>query len=410
MSDSYIQNLFAQRIGGSSFGKENVLYKFEKIKRAKREALKNNPGAEIIDFGVGEPDDMAFPIVRESLKKEADIWENRGYADNGIEEFKNAAAAYMKKVFGVTLDPETEILHGIGSKPVLALFPQIFINPGDITLMTVPGYPVLGSHTQFLGGSVYNMPLKRENGFLPELDKIPADILKKAKILVLNYPNNPTGACATESFFKQVVEFAKKNNIIVVQDAAYAALSYGKKPLSFLSIPGAKEVGVEIHSLSKAFNMTGWRVAFICGNPLIIKGYGTVKDNFDSGQFKAIQKAGVTALQHPEITDEISKKYERRLKKMVATLKKKGFSAEMPGGTFYLYVSIPKATKQGIQFESGEAFSQYLIKEKLISTVPWDDAGNFVRFSATFVAKDEKDEERVLKEFEERLSDMEFVF
>ncbi len=410
MAESYIQNLFSETIGGKNFGKENVIYKFEKIKRAKAEAIKNHPGKELLDFGVGEPDDMAFEIVREALKKEADLWENRGYSDNGIADFKQAAARYMKKVFGVEVDAETEVLHGIGSKPILALFPQAFINPKDVVLMTVPGYPVLGSQAKGLGGEVYNLPLKAENNFLPNLDSIPEDILKRAKILVLNYPNNPTGACATQDFFKKVVDFAKKNNIIVVQDAAYAALVYGQKPLSFLSIDGAKDVGVEVHSLSKAYNMTGWRLAFITGNPLIIKGFATVKDNNDSGQFKAIQKAGVVALDNPSITEEIKAKYERRLKKMVTTLKKKGFDASMPGGTFYLYVAIPKGTKQGIQFANGEEFSQYLIKEKLISTVPWDDTGHFVRFSSTFVAKGEADEERVLKEFESRLADMEFVF
>lgn len=410
MQESYIQNLFSETLGGKNFGKENVIYKFEKIKRAKAEAMKNHPGKELLDFGVGEPDDMAFEIVREALKKEADLWENRGYSDNGIAEFKQAASHYMKNVFGVKVDAETEVLHGIGSKPILALLPQAFINPKDVVLMTVPGYPVLGSQAKVLGGEVYNLPLKAENNFLPDLDSIPQDILKRAKILVLNYPNNPTGACATLEFFKKVVDFAKKNNVIVVQDAAYAALVYNQKPFSFLSVDGAKDVGVEIHSLSKAYNMTGWRLAFITGNPLIIKGFAAVKDNNDSGQFKAIQKAGIVALKHPEITEEIKAKYERRLKKMVEALKKKGFDTAMPGGTFYLYVAIPKGTKQGIKFANGEEFSQYLIKEKLISTVPWDDTGHFVRFSSTFVAKDEKDEERVLKEFESRLTDMEFVF
>jgi LL-diaminopimelate aminotransferase len=252
--------------------------------------------------------------------------------------------------------------------------------------------------------------LREENNFLPDLDSIPADICKRAKMLVINYPNNPTGACATEEFYKKVVEFAKKHNIIVVQDAAYAALVYDRKPLSFLSVPGAKEVGVEIHSLSKAYNMTGWRLSFVTGNPLIVKGYATVKDNYDSGQFKAIQKAGCTALDHPEITREIRDKYQRRIGKLVNTLKNKGFDVKMPGGSFYLYVKAPKGTKSGIEFKSGEDFSQFLIKEKMISTVPWDDAGSFVRFSATFVAKDEKDEERVLNEFENRLKDLEFVF
>jgi len=408
--DSYIQNLFAERIGGSKFGKENVIYKFEKIKRAKREAIKNHPGVEILDFGVGEPDDMADKLIRERLKEEVDVWENRGYADNGIEEFKQAAARYMKKVFNVDVNPEKHILHGIGSKPVLAMFPSIFINPGDVTIMTVPGYPVLGTHTKWLGGEVYNIQLKEENNFLPKLDSIPQDIIKRAKILVLNYPNNPTGACADESFYKEVVAFAKENNIVVVQDAAYSALVYGgKKPLSFLSIPGAMDVGVEIHSLSKAYNMTGWRLAFVVGNELIIKAYGTVKDNIDSGQFKAIQKSGITALDNPQITEKIREKYERRLNKMVKILNKKGFNAKMPGGTFYLYVKAPKKVN-GINIESAEMFSEYMIKEKLISTVPWDDAGSYIRFSATFVAKNIEDEERVLKELEKRLESLKFEF
>lgn len=408
--DSYIQNLFAERIGGSKFGKENVIYKFEKIKRAKREAIKNHPGVEILDFGVGEPDDMADKLIRERLKEEVDVWENRGYADNGIEEFKQAAARYMKKVFNVDVNPEKHILHGIGSKPVLAMFPSIFINPGDVTIMTVPGYPVLGTHTKWLGGEVYNIQLKEENNFLPKLDSIPQDIIKRAKILVLNYPNNPTGACADESFYKEVVAFAKENNIVVVQDAAYSALVYGgKKPLSFLSIPGAMDVGVEIHSLSKAYNMTGWRLAFVVGNELIIKAYGTVKDNIDSGQFKAIQKSGITALDNPQITEKIREKYERRLNKMVKILNKKGFNAKMPGGTFYLYVKVPKKVN-GINIESAEMFSEYMIKEKLISTVPWDDAGSYIRFSATFVAKNIEDEERVLKELEKRLESLKFEF
>lgn len=410
MADSYIQKLFAERLGGEQFGKDTKIYKFEKIKRAKQEVLKANPGGEILDFGVGEPDDMAFPQVRDALKAEADRWENRGYSDNGIPEFKEAAARYMEKVYGVKVDPATEVVHGIGSKPVLAMFSDIFINPGDVVLMTVPGYPVLGTHAQWLGGEVYNLSLEAKNNFLPDLKSIPEDILKRAKILVINYPNNPTGACATVDFFKEVVEFAKRNQIIVVQDAAYAALVYGKKPLSFLSVPGAREVGVEIHSLSKAYNMTGWRMAFVTGNPLIVKGYATVKDNYDSGQFKAIQIAAAKALDHPEITDLICAKYERRIKKLVETLKKKGFEAKMPGGTFYLYVKIPKGTKNGMTFASAEDFSQYLIREKMISTVPWDDCGNFVRFSATFIAKDEADEARVLAEFEKRLSDLDFVF
>ena len=409
--DSYIQKLFAERLGGDKFGKEEKIYKFEKIKRAKREALKNNPGMQIIDLGVGEPDDKAFPIIIDTLKAEAEKRENRGYSGNGIIEFQQAAAKYMAEVFKVKgLNPETEIIHSIGSKPALSMLPSAFINPGDVTIMTVPGYPVLGTHTEWYGGRVHNLPLLSKNNFLPDLDSVPSEIRSKAKLIVVNYPNNPTGAMATESFFTELVQFARENSIVVVQDAAYAALTYNLEPLSFLTIPGVKDVGIEIHSLSKSYNMTGWRMAFVAGNELVVKAYGNVKDNYDSGQFKAIQKAAVAALEHPEITHKINAKYERRLKALVAILNKLGFNASVPGGTFYLYVQAPKGTKGGIKFETAEDFSQFLIKEKLISSVPWDDAGHFVRFSSTFEAADEAEEAKILAEIERRLSDLTFEF
>ena len=410
--ESYIQSLIAERLGGATFGKDEKIYKFEKIKRAKRAALAENPNAELIDLGVGEPDEKAFSVVIDKLNEESGKHENRGYSDNGIAEFKEAAVRYLKNVYGVNdIDPEKEIVHAIGSKPALAMIPSAFINPGDVTIMTVPGYPILGVHTEWYGGEVYNCTLEKKNAFLPDLNAIPAEIRKRAKIMVVNYPNNPTGADATPAFYKELIAFAKENKILIVQDSAYSALSYkSEKPLSFLSIPGAKDVGIEIFSLSKAFNMTGWRMAFVAGNELAVHAFANVKDNNDSGQFKAIQKAAATALDHPEITLEIKKKYERRLKGLTATLKKLGFDASMPDGTFYLYVEIPKGIENGRRFESGEDFSQFLIKEKLISTVPWDDSGHFIRFSATFESKDQADEERILKEIESRLSNFSFEF
>ncbi|HEX3077143.1 MAG TPA: aminotransferase class I/II-fold pyridoxal phosphate-dependent enzyme [Lachnospiraceae bacterium] len=281
--ESYIQHAFSDRIGGDQFGKETVIYKFEKIKRAKREAMRTYPNRRIIDLGVGEPDEMADCSIVETLAREAGRWENRTYADNGISLFQEAAVEYMDRVYAVKgLNPGTEVMHAIGSKSALALLPMAFINPGDIILSTVPGYPICGTMTQWLDGDVYPLPLTMENGFLPDLDSIPESILQRAKLLYTNYPNNPTGACATLQFYRKVVDFAKRNGIIVVQDAAYAALTFdGEKPLSFLSVEGAKEVGVEVHSLSKAFNMTGWRMAFLVGNELVIKAYGCVKENSD---------------------------------------------------------------------------------------------------------------------------------
>lgn len=412
MSDSYIQEMFANRIGGNKFGKDTTIYKFEKIKRAKAAARLAHPNIEIIDMGVGEPDEMAPAGIVDSLCVEARKPENRGYSDNGINEFKVSAAKYMEDVYGVSgINPDTEVVHTIGSKPALAMMPAVFINSGDITLMTVPGYPVMGTHTKWYGGEVVNLPLTKENNFLPDLDSISSDILKSAKILYINYPNNPTGASATREFFEKVVGFAKKNNIIVVHDAAYAGLTFdGTLPLSFLSVPGAKDVGVEIHSLSKAYNMTGWRLAFVVGNELIVKAFASVKDNNDSGQFIAIQKAGMYALAHPELTTEISKKYSRRHNLLVAALNELGFSVKKPKGSFYLYVEMPKGLKNGRRFENAEDFSQFLITEKLISTVPWDDVGHFIRFSVTFIAKDEDAEKRVIEEVKDRLKDLEFEF
>ncbi len=409
--DNYIQSLFAERLGGGQFGKDTKIYKFEKIKRAKRAALDANPNKVLFDMGVGEPDDMADPGVIKVLQLEAEKPENRGYTDNGVEEFKVAACKYMENVFGVKdLDPGKHVNHTIGSKPGLAMTPAIFINPGDIILMTVPGYPVIGTHTQFLGGEVVNLPLTEANHFLPDLKTVDSATREKAKILYLNYPNNPTGAKATREFYEEAIEFAKQNNIIIIQDAAYAALTYDGKPESFLSVPGAMDVGVEFHSLSKAYNMTGWRIAFIVGNELIVKGFSHVKDNIDSGQFAAIQKAGVYALEHPEITERIATKYKRRLSMLIETLNSVGFSAKMPGGSFFLYVRAPKGIKGGRRFTNGEEFSQFLISEMLISTVPWDDVGNYVRFSATFAAKGEEEEAKIMQEIQSRLSAFEFEF
>lgn len=415
MDESYIQNLFADRIGGSQYGKSQNLYKFEKIKRAKRTAMALNPGAEIIDLGVGEPDEMAFPEVVGALCEAAARPENRGYSDNGDAVLKQAAARYLDRVFGVSgIAPETEVIHSIGSKAALSILPAAFINPGDFVLMTVPGYPVFGTHARYYGGLVYNLKLTAENLFLPDLDAIPAEVLRKAKALVLNYPNNPTGASATPEFFARVVEFAQKNKIVVVHDAAYAGLIFEGKPLSFLATPGAKEVGVELHSVSKSFNMTGWRCGFVAGNPLLVKAYGDVKDNTDSGQFLAIQHAAAYCLEHPEITGKISAKYSRRMAGLVKVLREAGFDAQKPKGSFFLYVQAPKAAQvqggQQMKFGNAEDVSQWLITEKLISTVPWDDAGAALRFSVTFAAKTIEEESRILAEIGKRLGGVKFEF
>lgn len=407
----YLQDKIAERLGGKEFGKSTKLYKFAIIKKAKSEAMAENPNIPLIDMGVGEPDKPADEGVVRVLSQEAGKPENRWYADNGIIEFQEAAANYMDSVYKVkNLTPEN-IIHGIGSKPILAMLPLCFINPGDVLLATAPGYGVSSTYTQYLGGEVYNLPLLKENNFYPDFTKIPAEILKRAKLLYINYPNNPTGQVATREFYKEVVDFAYKNNIVVISDAAYAAITFdGYEPLSFLSIDGAEEVGVEIHSLSKAFNMTGWRLAFVAGSPKLVKAYGTVKDNTDSGQFRAIQKAGVYALNHPQITHENCERYSRRFDLLIDALKEVGFKAEKPKASFYCYVEIPKGTKNGRQFESAEEVSEFLIKNALISTVPWDDAGSFLRFSVTFEANGLEEEREIIEEVKRRLLKLDLVF
>ncbi len=410
---TYLHNLFAQRIGGPGYGlKEAPIYKFERIKRAKRAALAAHPGKELLDFGVGEPDSMADAKVVASLAEEASLSENRGYADNGGPRLRKAAAHYMKDVFGVSLDPESEILHSIGSKAALSILPAALIDPGDVVLMTTPGYPVFGTHAAYYGGVVHSLPLTPENKFLPRLDTIPREILNKAKVLVLNYPNNPTGASATPEFFRQVVEFAKKEELVVIHDAAYTALIFEGKPLSFLSTPGAKEVGLELHTTSKAFNMTGWRCGFVAGNSLLVKAYADVKDNTDSGQFLAVQNASAVAFENPQITRETSAKYSQRMDRLVKILRGSGFAAEKPAGSFFLYTRAPKSASgaKAQTFPNGESFSKWLIEEQLVSTVPWDEAGAYVRFSVTFNARDKKDEDRVLADLSARLQPYQFKF
>jgi LL-diaminopimelate aminotransferase len=411
--DSFIQNLFADRIGGKLYGKSGEIYKFEKIKRAKRAALAANPGAELIDMGVGEPDEMAPPDCVDALARGAAKPQNRTYADNGGSLFKQAAARWMQNVCGVSeINPETQIVHSIGSKAALSILPACIVNPGDVVLMTTPGYPVFGTHSQYLGGEVFNLPLLETNRFLPDLNSVPPEKLRRAKALVLNYPNNPTGASATPEFFADVVEFAAKNQIAVIHDAAYAGLVFDGKPLSFLATPGAIDVGVELHSMSKGFNMTGWRLGFVVGHPLLVRAYADVKDNTDSGQFLAIQEACAYALDHPQITRNMAAKYSRRMDALVAVLNRNGLRARKPGGSFFLYVKSPRSAvgKDGkrVTFERAENFSQWLIADHLISTVPWDDAGPYVRFSVTFAARDLADEHRVLTELDRRLANAKF--
>ncbi|OPJ55144.1 LL-diaminopimelate aminotransferase [Alkalithermobacter paradoxus] len=408
----FVGEKIANRLGGKNFDPSKKSYKFMKIKSAKAELKLKYPDAKIIDLGVGEPDIQADSKVVDVLCNEAGKIENRWYADNGIQEFKDAAAKYLKRVYGIcNVDPNNEIMHGIGSKPILAMIPLCFINSGDVILTTVPGYPVIANHTRYLGGEVYNLPLYKENNYYPDFSNIPDDILKRAKLLYINYPNNPTGQVATREFYEEVIDFAKRNDIFVISDASYSALTFDDyKPLSFLSVDGAKEVGAEVYSLSKAFNMTGWRLAFIVGNKRFIDLYADVKSTIDSGQFIAIQKAGICALNNVDITHNNCERYSRRHDLLVCALREVGFDVTKPKATFYCYAPIPKGTKCGKIFTNAEDASSYILENAFISTVPWDDAGAFLRFSVTFEAKDYEEEKKIVDEVKERLLKLELVF
>ncbi len=410
MAEPYFQKLFAERIGGSSYGTGTEIYKFEKIKRAKRQALIDYPDRALIDFGIGENDSMAPESVRTRMAAEINQPENRGYADNGIAAFKASVARFMDRRFAVALDPASEINHCIGSKTALAMLPACFINPGDITLMTVPGYPVAGTHTKYYGGSVHALPLLAENDFFPDFDTVTDDVWQRTRLLVLNYPNSPTGKTATRGFYERVIALAREKQFVIIQDAAHAMLTFDGPPTSFLSVPGAREVGVEVHSLSKGFNMIGWRMGWVCGHPTLVRAFADVKDNSDSGQFAAIQQAAAAALDDDSIPTAVCAKYRRRLEKLVATLRSCGFKCTMPGGTYFLYTPAPRGIQGGVRFDKAEQASQHLITEQSIVTVPWDEAGANLRFSVTYVAHTEAEEDALMAETARRLKHLKLEF
>lgn len=411
MSGLRWETRYAARIGGPEFGEGGGAYKFERIKRAKEAARLAHPELPIIDLGVGEGDLPADAAIVERLAREAGLRENRRYADNGTREFAEAAAEYLSRVYGIQwLDPDTEILPSLGSKSLLAMLPACFVDPGDVLLMPVPAYPVIASWTRYLGGVVHELPLLPENAFLPDLESIPDSVLARAKLLYLNYPNNPTGAVADPAFFARAVALAERWGIVIVHDAAYGALTYGNaKPLSFLSVPGARDVGVEVHSLSKAFNMTGWRLGFLAGSARAVAACAAVKANTDAGQFRAMQRAGGAALADPLITARLAERYARRFAILVPALRSAGFDATPPEGSFYCYSRAPSGAGK-TSFASAADAADYILREANVSTVPWDEAGPYLRFSVTFEATSEKEEERVMRDLAVRLQKLDLRF
>jgi LL-diaminopimelate aminotransferase len=317
-------------------------YLFAELDRKKAEARAR--GIDVIDLGVGDPDLPTPDNIIDSLAQAAREPRYHRYPSyTGMNDFREAVSRWYRKRAGVELDALQEVVSLIGSKEGIAHIPLAFVNPGDVVLVPSPAYPVYAIATMFAGGVPYEMPLLRENDFLPDLGAIPADILTKTKMMFLNYPNNPTGAPATDSFFKEVVAFAKQHNIMVCHDFAYSEMTFdGYIPPSFLETPGAKDVGIEFHSLSKTYNMTGWRIGFAAGNAEIIGGLGQIKSNIDSGIFEAIQVAGIEALEGDQsCLAEMRRIYTERRDILVQGLRDLGLRMALPKATFYVWIEVP---------------------------------------------------------------------
>jgi len=369
-------------------------YLFAEIDRRKREALSH--GVDLIDLGIGDPDIPTPPVIVEKLMESASKPVNHRYPNSsGMAEFRAAVANWYKARFDVNLDPTKEVVSLIGSKEGIGNMAVAFVDPGDVVLVASPCYPVYHIGTAFNGGKNYFLPLKKENAFLPDLEAIPAEIARQAKLLWINYPNNPTAAVADKAFFERVVEFANKYNVIVCHDAAYTEMGYdGYRPMSFLQVEGARDVGIEFHSLSKTFNMTGWRIGMAVGNPELVTGLAQAKSNLDSGIFQAIQEAGIEALRLGDQIVEPSRKiYQERRDVLVEGLRAVGLDCEKPRATFYVWVSCSKGL-------SSAAFTTKLLEEAGVVTTPgngFGDAGEgYVRFTVCV------DKER-LREVAERI-------
>ncbi len=360
-------------------------YLFAAIDIMKQEAVKK--GVDLIDLSIGDPDIPTPGHIVQSMKKAVEKPAHHRYPSyEGMLSFKQAVADWYKKRFNVKLDPKTEVLSLIGSKEGIGHIPLAFINPGDAVLVPSPGYPVYPVATLFAGGKSHIMPLLEKNSYLPDLDAVPGSVLKKAKLMFVNYPNNPTSAVAGRDFYKDVIDFAAKNNIIVCHDAAYSEIYYdNRKPLSFLQIPGAKDVGIEFHSLSKTYNMTGWRIGFAVGNANVLSGLGKIKTNLDSGVFQAIQEASIEALKTKEpVLENIRDIYQERRDVLYNGLKALGFELKKPKATFYLWTKVPKGF-------TSSGFVTHLLENTGVLGTPGNGFGapgeGYIRFALTVSAK-----------------------
>lgn len=356
-------------------------YLFAEIDRKKQEVRAR--GMDIIDLGVGDPDRPTPKFIVDRMKRETAVPANHRYPSyEGLPVFRAAAAEWYRRRFGVSLDPASEVVALIGSKEGIAHFPMAFVNPGDVVLVPDPGYPVYHIATMFAGGKSQFLPLLRENGFLPDLERIPASALRKAKILFLNYPNNPTSAVADRAFYRKVLRFAEEHDLIVAHDVAYTEIYFGdERPMSILDLPGAKKRCIEFHSLSKTYNMTGWRIGFAVGNPDLVAGLGKVKTNVDSGVFQAIQGAAIAALTDGDAAAEaIRKVYQERRDLLIPGLRALGLDPVEPKATFYVWIPVPKGY-------GSASFCTHLLANAGIVTTPGNGFGRsgegYVRIALT---------------------------
>jgi LL-diaminopimelate aminotransferase len=344
-------------------------YLFATIDRARQDAIKK--GIDVINLSIGDPDMPTPSHIVEAMRKSLGNPARHRYPSyEGMLSFRDAAAKWYKKTMNIDLDPENEVLTLIGSKEGIAHIPLAFLNPGDVSLVPNPGYPVYNIGSILADGKPFKMPLLEENDFLPDLDAIPSDVAKKAKIMFLNYPNNPTSATATAKFFEEVVNFANEYEVLVIHDNAYSEMTYdGYKAPSFLNTSGAKEVGIEMHSLSKTYNMTGWRLGFAVGNRDILAGLGKVKTNVDSGAFEAVQEAGIVALSGPQdCVHEMNRVYKERRDALITGLNELGLDVKPPRATFYVWARVKGKSldftkmlleKSGIVATPGVGFGEY---------------------------------------------------
>ncbi len=346
-------------------------YLFAEIDRKIAEAKAK--GLDIISLGIGDPDKPTLAPVVEEMHRAIDNSKNHDYPPyNGTEQFRKAACDWMKDRFGVELDADKEMLCNIGSKEAIAHVFFAFVDKGDYTLVPDPGYPVYHNATIFAGGTPYHMPLLEENGYLPDFDKIPEDIAKKSKIMFLNYPNNPTGAVADLDFYKKAVDFCKKYDILLCSDMAYSEMTYdGYKAPSVLQVEGAKDVAIEFYSHSKSYNMTGWRVGFVCGNADAVKALGTIKNNIDSGTFKAIQQAASVAFTiDKKYIEDLNKMYQERRDAAEKGFAELGWKLKPSKATFYLWLPVPKGM-------TSEEFVTIMLEKAQVVVPPGNGYGEY---------------------------------